>query len=176
MWLISRNVISQARGESEVKAPSRSTRLEQQQTILKLFNYRACDGAAKVELELKALRIEMLSAQPRFILQEILQFLSQKRIVSPGYTYLQDVVGRTVSHERLRITHLLGRTLTPEMETRLAALLEADAGMYRISLLKHEPKDFSYGELRQEVERRKFFQPLYAFGQSFLPAAFPTRA
>jgi len=22
--------------------------------------------------------------------------------------------------------------------------------MYRISLLKHEPKDFSYGELRQE--------------------------
>ena len=161
----------QARGESEVKAPSRSTRLEQQQTILKLFNYRACDGAAKVELELKALRIAMLSAQPRFILQEILQFLSQKRIVSPGYTYLQDVVGRTVSHERLRITHLLGRTLTPEMETRLAALLEADAGMYRISLLKHEPKDFSYGELRQEVERRKFFQPLFAFGQSFLPAA-----
>ena len=161
----------QARGESEVKAPSRSTRLEQQQTILKLFDYRACDGAAKAELELKALRIAMLSAQPRFVLQEILQFLSQKRIVSPGYTYLQDVVGRTVSLERLRITHLLGGTLTPEMEERLAALLEADEGMYRISLLKHEPKDFSYGELRQEVERRKFFQPLFAFGQNFLPAA-----
>jgi len=28
--------------------------------------------------------------------------------------------------------------------------------MYRISILKHEPKDFSYGELRQEVERGKF--------------------
>lgn len=40
--------------------------------------------------------------------------------------------------------------------------------MYRISLLKHEPKDFSYSELRQEVGRRKFFQPLYEFGQSFL--------
>lgn len=148
----------QARGESEVKTPSRSTRLEQQQTILKLFDYRACDGAAKAELEQKALRVAMLSAQPVFIFQEILQFLSLKRIVPPGYTYLQDVVGRTVSLERLRITRLLGRTLTPEMEERLAALLEADEGMYRISLLKHEPKDFSYGELRQEVERRKFFQ------------------
>lgn len=42
---------------------------------------------------------------------------------------------------------------------------------YRISLLKQEPKDFSYDELRQEVERRKFFQPLFAFGQNFLPAA-----
>ena len=43
--------------------------------------------------------------------------------------------------------------------------------MYRISLLKHEPKDFSYGELRQELERRKFFQPLFEFGQTFLAAA-----
>ena len=42
------------------------------------------------------------------------------------------------------------------MEQQLEALLQADEGMYRISLLKHEPKDFSYGELRQEVERRTF--------------------
>jgi TnpA family transposase len=161
----------QARDEMEVKAPSRSTRLEQQQTILKLFDYRACDAAAKAELERRALRVAMLSAQPVFILQEILQFLSQKRIVPPGYTYLQDLVGRTVSLERSRITRLLGGALTPVMERQLAALLEADVGMYRISLLKHEPKDFSYGELRQEVERRKFFQPLFVFGQSFLPTA-----
>src|SRR5258708_31692374 len=40
--------------------------------------------------------------------------------------------------------------------------------MYRISALKHEPKDFSYKELRREVERRKFFQPLYEFAQTFL--------
>ena len=43
--------------------------------------------------------------------------------------------------------------------------------MYRISLLKHEPKDTSYGELRQERERGTFFQPLFAFGQTFLAAA-----
>lgn len=43
--------------------------------------------------------------------------------------------------------------------------------MYRISLLKHEPKNFSYSELRQEVERRKFFQPIYAFGKTFLSAS-----
>ncbi len=72
---------------------------------------------------------------------------------------------------RLRITSLLGHALTPEVERQLEVLLEADEGMYRISLLKHEPKDFSYGELRQEVERGKFFQPLFAFGQTFLASA-----
>jgi Domain of unknown function (DUF4158) len=102
-----------ARDVGEIKSPARSTRLEQQQIILKLFEYRLCDIAAKAELERKAQRVAMLSAQPVFILREVLQYLLQERIVTPGYTYLQDMVGQTVSNERLRITRLLGRALTP---------------------------------------------------------------
>jgi hypothetical protein len=56
----------QARDEGEVKVPSRSTRLEQQQIILTLFGNRLCDAAAKAELELKAQRAAMLPAQPAF--------------------------------------------------------------------------------------------------------------
>ena len=100
-----------------------------------------------------------------------MQYLTNQRIVAPGYSYLQDMVGRTVSGERQRVTHLLGQALTPAVEQQLEALLQADEGMYRISVLKHEPKDFSYGELRQEVARRKFFQLLYEFGQTFLAQA-----
>jgi TnpA family transposase len=160
-----------ARGIAEIKPPSRSNRLDQQRIVLKLFTYRFCGAGAKKELEEKARRVAMLSAQPVFILREVLQYLSNQRIVAPGYTYLQDMVGRTVSMERLRLTRLLDRALTPELERQLQTLLEADEGMYRISLLKHEPKDTSYGELRQERERRTFFQPLFAFGQTFLAAA-----
>jgi hypothetical protein len=47
-----------------IKALSKPTRLEQQHTILALFGYRRCDGAAKEELEFKARRIAMLSTQP----------------------------------------------------------------------------------------------------------------
>ena len=92
---------------------AKSTRLEQQQVILRLFDYRPCDAAAKAELEQKARRVAMLSAQPVFILREVLQYLAHQRIVAPGYTYLQDMVGRTVSGERLRITRLLGRAADP---------------------------------------------------------------
>jgi len=160
-----------ARDMAAIKAHSRSTRLEQQQVILKLFGYRPCDSAAKEELVRKAQRIAMLSTQPVFILREVFQYLTNQRIVAPGYTYLQDMVGRIVSGERLRITRLLGQALTTAVEQQLEALLQADEGMYRISILKREPKDFSYGELRQEVGRRKFFQQLYEFGQTFLASA-----
>jgi hypothetical protein len=97
-------------------------------------------------------------------------------LIGTRHMGMQDMVGRTVSTERLRLTRLLDRALTPELERQLQTLLEADEGMYRISLLKHEPKDFSYGELRQERERDTFFQPLFAFGQTFLAAALPNES
>src|ERR1022692_664634 len=156
---------------TEIKRLSKPTRLAQQRVILKLFDYRLCTAAAKAELKRKAQRVAMLSAQPVFILREVLQYLDHQRVVAPGYTYLQDMIGQTVAGELLRITRLLGQALKPEVERQLEALLEADEGMYRISLLKHEPKDFSYGELRQEIERRKFLQPLFEFGQIFLASA-----
>ena len=60
-----------------IKALSKPTRLEQQHTILALFGYRRCDGAAKEELEFKARRIAMLSTQPIMILREALQYLGK---------------------------------------------------------------------------------------------------
>ena len=151
-----------------VKNLSKPTRLKQQQIILQMFDYRIADSTAKAELEQKAQRVAMLSTHPVFILREALKHLTHHRIVAPGYTYMQDMVSQIVVGERRRITVLLGQTMTPLVKTQLEALLQSDEGMYRISTLKHEPRDFSYSELRQEVERRKFFQPLYAFGQTFL--------
>lgn len=154
-----------------IKSPSRPTRAEQQRLILCLFDYRLCDSAAKVELESKAQRISMLSTQPVYILRELNQHMQQRRIVAPGYRFLQEMIGRVVAGERSRITQLLNKAMTPEVEKHLEMLLQADEGMYRISVLKHEPKDFSYNELRREAERRKFFQPLHEFAEHFLGAA-----
>lgn len=65
----------------------------------------------------------------------------------------------------------LSQSMTATVANKLKLLLEADEGMYKVSVLKHEPKDFSYKELQREVERRKFFQPLHDFAQHFLTMA-----
>lgn len=151
-----------------IKSPSRPRRILSQQTILQLFNFRQCDKALRSELEQKARRVATLSTHPLFIMRELLQYLGSERIVVPSYTSMQDLVGRVVTYERNRITQLLNRALTPETETQIDALLQADEQIYTIQVLKREPKDFSYKELRQEVERRKFFQPLHEFAKAFL--------
>ncbi|MBI1748614.1 MAG: DUF4158 domain-containing protein [Acidobacteria bacterium] len=129
------------RDMASIKTPSRPTRLEQQRIILKLFDYRLCDSTTKEELEHKAQRIAMLSTQPIYILREVLQHLTNQRVVAPTYTFLQDMVGRVVIGGHHRITQLLGQALTPVVDKQLEALLQADENMYRISVLKHEPKD-----------------------------------
>src|SRR5450755_2523205 len=110
----------------------------------------------------------MLSTQPITILRDALQYLENQRIVAPGYTFMQDVVSRAVTGERRRITGLLHNAMAPAIEQQLAALLEADDGMYLISELKREPKDFGYKALRAETARRKVFQALYEFARTFL--------
>lgn len=159
------------RNKESIKPPSRPTRIAHQRVILKLFDYRLCNTAAKEDLERKAQRIAMLSTQPVYILREMLNHLSNQRIVIPAYTFLQDMVGRVVTYERNRITLQLDQALTSEVKTQLDALLKADEQVYRISALKREPKDFSHNELRREIERRKFFQPLHEFAKSFLATA-----
>ncbi|MCD6026145.1 MAG: Tn3 family transposase [Solimicrobium sp.] len=156
---------------TKISKLSKPTRLEQQQTILKLFSYRICNNSIRPELEKKAQRLAILSSQPMFIFREIMQYLENERLVAPGYTYLQDMVGSVVGGERRRITHFLSKGLTSEIEKQLESLIQADDAMYSISVFKHEPRDFSYGELRKEVAKRKFFQPLYVFGQTFLASA-----
>lgn len=160
-----------ARDYASIKTPSRPTRVELQRMVLQLFNYRLCDSGAKIELELKAQRIAMLSTQPVYILRELMKHMSQQSIVAPGYRFLQEMIGRVVANERSRITQLLNKEMTPAIDKQLTMLLQADEGMYRISVLKHEPKDFSYKELVCEVERRKFFQPLHEFAHGFLATA-----
>jgi hypothetical protein len=56
-----------------LKLPSRPTRIANRQTIVELFEYRLCDGAANADLEQKAQRVAALSTQPLYILRESLQ-------------------------------------------------------------------------------------------------------
>jgi len=154
-----------------LKPLTKPTRLIQQRIILDLFEYHVCGPGEKEALQAKAQRAAMLSTQPAFIIRELIEFMENERIVAPGYSTLQDIVSRAVTHERSRIGCLLSQTLTPDIKQRLDTLLHAEEHVQRITALKREAKDFSYGEMRRLVEYRQLFQPLHDFTKDFLPQA-----
>ena len=51
----------------------------------------------------------------------------------------------------------------------LKALLKDSQGLYEVTQLKREPKDFSLKEIKREMDRGQQIQPLYQLAQELLP-------
>ncbi|MFT9598937.1 Tn3 family transposase [Mesobacillus sp.] len=147
----------------------KNTRLKQQHLIRELFNYRSCDAEEKRQLEKRAYKAATFSGKPIFIFREIMNYLSEQRIVIPGYSFMQETIGKAINHEQHRLIDMMKNHLKqPDIEF-LKRLLEDSQGLYEITQLKREPKDFSASEIKREMERGEQIQSLYRLAQDLLP-------
>jgi hypothetical protein len=146
------------------------TRLKQRQSILDLFQYRVCDAEERTKLEVKARAVARVCSKPIYIFRELMAMLTEQRIMAPSYSSMQDLVGNALMAEQNRLIALVGDQLADTERTALQTLLNDSPGLYEITLLKREPKDFSLGEIRREIDRGDRLRPFYQRAQKLLPA------
>lgn len=151
----------------DLSSVGKVTRLKQQHLILELFNYRSCDAKVRQQLEEKARKAATYCGKPIYIFREIMNYLTEHNIVVPGYSFMQETVGKTITYEQNRLITIMQNHLTPPDIEALKQLLEDSSGLYEITQLKHEPKDFSAGEIRREIDRGKQIQSLYQLAQNY---------
>jgi hypothetical protein len=150
---------------------SKPTRLAQQAEILRLLNYQICSQEWKQKLQEKASQLVTIYTKPIYIFKELINFLEYHRIVLPGYSFLQEkVIGRAITDERTRLEKEVLTGIPEEQRTQLDNLLSAEESLYQLTLLKREPKDFSYQEVQKEVEKRAILSDLYQLATQFLPS------
>ena len=77
---------------------------------------------------------------------------TEQRIVAPGYSLLQDTVGQALTHEQNRLITVVRTHLNDSDREAFRHLLDDPQGLYEITLLKREPKDFSLGEIKRETQ------------------------
>ena len=147
----------------------KQTRYGQQRKILDLCGYRACTGKERAALMDRAGQVVRISAKPVFLFRNLLQYLESHRIVVPGYSFLQDVVSQALAAERARLTAVLEARLNKTMVEALDALYFERDGMYAITPLKHDPKDFSLRETKLEIARSQSLAILYGRTKALLP-------
>src|SRR3954453_9476874 len=151
-------------------AISKPTRLAQQAEILQLMDYQLCSPEWKRKLQEKACQLAVVYTKPVYIFKELMSFLEHHRVVLPGYSFLQEkVIGRAITGEQKRLEHAVVQGIPEEQRLRLDALLTAEENFYQLTLLKHEPKDFSYQEAQKEVGKRMQLADLYHLAADFLP-------
>lgn len=150
-------------------AVAKVTRLKQQTLILGLHRYRYCDAQARAELERKAQQVARISSKPIYLFRELLQYLTEQRLVAPFYRVLQEMIGRVLAYEQQRVSHLVQAHLSPTDQEALQSLLANPQGLHEITRLKREPKDFSPREVTQEIQRGEQLESLYQVAQRLLP-------
>ncbi len=152
---------------------NKRTILKQRQRILELFQYRLCTPTDRGHLFLRAQQAARISSKPVYVFREILHYLTEQRIVSPGYTVLQEeIIGKALTAETKRLTTMLQTKLPPTVCVALDQLVvdnNETGGLYSITLLKHQPRDFSLGEMRREITCGEQLAPLYHLAMQIVP-------
>src|SRR5450756_1439464 len=82
----------------------------------------------------------------------------------------EKVIGKALSDERRRLEKAVKGGIPKEQRLQLDNLLEAEESLYQLTLLKHEPRDFSYQEIHKEVEKQLLLAELYQLAKRFLPS------
>lgn len=149
--------------------PAKNTRVKHQQIILELCNYQYCDDTARQTLLVKAQQAAKVSSKPIYIFRELLRYLEAERLVPPGYSSLQDVVGQAIDTEQDRLVFRVKQQLSQTDTAALNQLMENAPGLYEITQLKREPRSFSLSEIKREISRCEQIQGLYRLTQTLLP-------
>jgi TnpA family transposase len=148
----------------------KSTRLRQQRLILALCQYHPCEAKVRRQLQAKARQAARVSSKPVYLLRTLLHYLNEQYIVVPGYRLLQETISHALTEEQHRLSTLLRQHLIAADHQRLQCLLADAPGLYAITQLKREPRDFRYQEIQRELRRREQLHALYAVAQRVLPA------
>lgn len=148
---------------------AKGTRLKQQNRIMAIWQCYLCDDEDRRRLRQKAQQVAQISSRPLYIFRELMAYLTRERLIAPAYTVLQDMIGDVLQREKERLMAIVQSHLTADEVTALNHLLANPRGLYEITRLKREPKDFSNKEIAREVKRGKQIKPLYAAAQTLLP-------
>src|SRR5262249_622880 len=146
------------------------TRLKQQRVILALCHYRYCDTTARQHIAAKARQAARACAKPVYTFRELGQYVTAQRLVAPGYTVLQELIGKALTEEQQRLSTIVRTHLQPTDLTAFQRLLDDTPGLYALTQLKHEPRDMSVSEIKREIQRGTQMAPLYTLAQRVLPA------
>jgi TnpA family transposase len=151
------------------KMISPRTQLESKSRILRILGFRLFSQEAKQILENQALQSIKISANPRYVFDNLLNCLLHNSVSIPGYSTLQEIITYAFSQENNRIISIIAKHIPQYVDNELKPLLKAEEQTYGITLLKKDAKGFNHTELMREIEKKNTCRNLFKFAKKIIP-------
>lgn len=138
--------------------------------IAALFGYRLWSDRDLPALQDKAIRLTRTDVSPTFLLTELLAFLISQRIVRPGYTTLQNLIGGALTTERDRLERQVEKALDEVTCAAIQKLLVREDTLSALAAIKQDAKHFRPRMMARERQKRATLAPLYVLAKELLPS------
>nr|BFD33545.1 Tn3 family transposase [Pigmentibacter ruber] len=154
----------------KIQDVSKITSTENKKTILDIFKYKYFDKKDLEILEEKALNLVKISAKQKYIFRELFNFLDENKIIIPRYSYMQDFISKILLSEESRLINIIEENIDIGFSNELNKLIQLKQDKtYEITSLKHSPKDFKYGEIKEEIIRGSKIRKFYIKIKNLIP-------
>lgn len=141
----------------------------QRQAIARLFGFHLWSEDRQSMLAERAIHLARRDVTATFILTELIALLSAEKIVRPGYTTLQTVIGDALSAERRRLEILVSEGLDEAARAALDLLILHENTLSELATVKQDAKHFGYRMMVLERHKRATLEPLYRLAKALLP-------
>jgi TnpA family transposase len=141
----------------------------QRQAIASLFGFHLWSEAHRPMLAERAIQLARRDVTATFILTELIALLSAEKIVRPGYTTLQTVIGDALGVERRRLESLVEEGLDEAARAALDQLILRENTLSELATVKQDAKHFGYRMMVLERHKRATLEPLYRLAKALLP-------
>jgi len=141
----------------------------QRTEIARLFRYRLWSATDQAALAEAAASLARRDVTPVFVLIELLAFLTARKIVRPGYTTLQSIIGDALAAERQRLAQLIEVGVDATTHAALRNLLARDDTVSELAVLKQDAKNFRYRMMTAERRKRETLAPMHHAAKNLLP-------
>lgn len=152
-----------------MKSVSISEYYTQRNEISSLFDYSLWSDSDQAILLEKAMLLAKMDVTTTFLLTELIVYLNSQRIVRPGYSTLQSIIGDALIAERQRLEKQVDAFLDDAACGALQNLILREDTLSGLASIKQDAKHFGYRMMVQERQKYATLAPLYAVAKSLLP-------
>ena len=151
-----------------LKAYSKETHARHQRAILNNFGYSAFDAAARKFTVAEITRLVTVQFRPKWVLLEIFEVLSHKKIEIPSYHALATLIVAAVNRYQRALSKTVDDCLIESQRGKLDALLDKEPGIggedgwrYRLTLLKKPNQSTKPSKIKANLADQQSLQELY---------------
>ncbi|WP_258191663.1 DUF4158 domain-containing protein [Shewanella morhuae] len=139
----------------------KSTKSRLVNRMLSTLGFEQLTSSIKNELTDRLNDVATICMEPKYIFDELLAFLGQRRIALPGYSTVQKLVSEALNFERKRTINILSKMMSPPTAQQIISILHDEGNLNAIRGYNGGARDFSASEIDRELNSHNMISSIY---------------